>query len=67
MDSYIDVNRALANAETLLKQRKTLFDQIDIVRTDLRNAVTMNGTTAEQTAKIREMFPKRKRTTKTKA
>lgn len=67
MASYINVSAAKAEAEKLLTEKDDLQKKIAIVRTDLRNAVTMNGATAEEKAWISKTFPEVKRSRKGKS
>lgn len=66
-ESYIDVDRAIKQATELIAEQKNLHKRMGIVRTDLRNAVELKVTNAEQTAFVREHFPVRTRKTKAKA
>lgn len=63
MAAYIDVSAAIKEAEHLLKQKADLMEKIQIVRTDLRNSVTMSVANAEQVQWIEEQFPVRERET----
>jgi hypothetical protein len=63
-ESYIDVDKAIALSRQLQEQKEKLFAQIDIVRRDLRNAVTVGGANAEQRKYVQETYPLRKRTVK---
>lgn len=66
-DSYIDVAAAIKVAEDVLKRKAAIMDEQDIVRSDLRHAVTMRAVTPEQEKWIGEQFPLRKRKTTKKA
>lgn len=64
--SYIDVDAAIKVAKDVLKRKAAIMDEQDIVRSDLRHAVTMGATSPEQAKWIGEQFPLRKRNTKAK-
>lgn len=59
--SYIDVDKAIEVGKQVLAEKRNLLDRIDIVRTDLRHAVTMGSATAEQKQWVAENFPLRAR------
>lgn len=65
-DTYIDVDAAIAAAKSALKDRSNAMARVGIVRTDLRNAVTMGAATPEQRKWIEEQFPVRERKRKAK-
>jgi len=57
MTGYIDIPAAIAQAQKLLAEKRRVLEQIDIVRTDLRHAVTMGGASAEQKKWVEDTFP----------
>ena len=61
--TYIDVNAAIEAAKQALAEKQSAMDKVAIIRTDLRNAVTLGATTPEQTKWIEEQFPLRERET----
>lgn len=63
MAAYIDVKAAIQEAEAILKEKGKIMDKLAIVRSDLRNAITMGVANPEQTKWIEEQFPVRERTT----
>lgn len=63
MASYINVDTAISEAKRLQREKAKILEQLAIVRTDLRNAVTTKATSAEQTKWIEEQFPIRERET----
>ena len=63
MSGYINVDAAIKAAKDALEAKRVILEQIAIVRTDLRHAVTMGATSPEQTKWIEEQFPLRERTT----
>lgn len=60
---YIDVDAAIREAKKLQGEKDSVLQRLSIIRTDLRNAVTMKAANAEQTKWIEEQFPLRERTT----
>lgn len=64
---YMDVDKAIEAAKEAIKQRQASLKVLDIIRTDLRNAVARKEGTPEQQKWIQEMFPVRERTRKSKA
>lgn len=66
MAGYMDVGAAIKTAESLLDKKRQLLQQIDTVRTDLRNAATRNEGTPEQRQWIETHFPIRERKKKSK-
>lgn len=64
MPGYIDVDAAIAEAKRLLSQHKEAQEKVAIVRTDLRNAVSLGQANAEQRKYITETFPVRTRKSK---
>lgn len=64
MPGYINVDAAITEANRLLKVRKENMAALDIVRTDLRNAVTLGQANDAQAKFVRETFPKRERKAK---
>ena len=63
---YIDVDAAIKVAKRLITEKAAVMQNLDTVRTDLRNAVSRKETTPEQTQWIGEVFPLRERKTKNK-
>ena len=61
MAGYINVEAALAEAKKLLAAKTKVMEEIDIVRTDLRNAVKRKEANAEQAKWIGEQFPLQER------
>lgn len=63
---YIDVDAAIEVAKDVLRRKAAIMEEQDIVRSDLRHAVTMKAANADQARWIGEQFPMRKRETKAK-
>lgn len=61
---YIDVPKAMEMAKKIVAEKEEVYERLDIVRADLRNAVKLKETTPEQTAWIEENFPVRQRKAK---
>lgn len=59
--SYIDVAAAIKAAESAIKDKYAALAKVDIIRTDLRNAVALGVTTPEQKQWIEATFPIRER------
>lgn len=59
--TYIDVDAAITAAKQALDEKNRAMEKVAIIRTDLRNAVTMGGTSKEQTEWIEGTFPIRER------
>lgn len=64
---YMNVAAAIEAAKEALKQRQRSLKVLDVIRTDLRNAVTRGEGTPEERKWIGEQFPVRERTRKSKA
>jgi hypothetical protein len=65
--SYINVDQAIKEAKKITEDKAEVLRKLNIVRTDLRNAVDMGGCTPEQIKFITETFPIRERKTKNKS
>jgi hypothetical protein len=63
--TYIDVKAARKVAEELLAAKESLYERIEVVRSDLRNAVKMGGVSIEDSEWITETFPESKRVRRT--
>lgn len=63
MAAYIDVQAAITAAKTALKEKDEVMERVSIIRTDLRNSITMKVATPEQVKWIEEHFPMRERET----
>ena len=66
MPGYIDVDAAIKASQTLQDRKRDVMSQIDIVRTELRNAFKMGGATPEQVKYVEGTYPivRRKRSNK---
>lgn len=64
MTSYIDIDAAIKLSRALQDRKKAVTEQIDIVRSDLRNAVKLGGVTPEQRQYVEETYPLRERVRK---
>lgn len=64
MAGYIDVKAAIEVGKQALREKAAVYEKIEIVRADLRNAVKLGGVSAEDKAWIEKNFPKRERKTK---
>lgn len=63
---YIDVDAAIKVAKDVLRRKAAIMEELDVVRSDLRHAVTMRAASPDQARWIGEQFPMRKRETKAK-
>lgn len=63
MSAYIDVSAAIKEAERLLAEKAKVMEKVAIIRTDLRNSITMGVANPEQTKWIEEQFPQKERIT----
>lgn len=63
MSAYIDVTAAIKEAENLLEQKAKIMEKVAIIRTDLRNSITMGVATQEQKEWIEGQFPQKERIT----
>lgn len=61
MASYIDIDAAIKVSKELQDRKSAVMEQIDIVRSDLRNAVKLGGGTPEQKQYVEETYPLRER------
>ena len=59
--SYINVEAAIAAAKVALAEKRRAMEKVAIVRTDLRNAVTMGAASKGQADWIEGQFPIRER------
>ncbi len=66
-DGYMDIPKAITAAKAAIKQRQASLKVLDVIRTDLRNAVIRGEGTPDERRWIAEQFPVRTRTSKTKA
>jgi len=67
MAAYIDIDAAIVESEKLLKVKREVMERIDIVRSDLRNAVKLGGATAPQREYVEKNYPLVERKRKAKA
>ena len=65
-DGYMDVPKAITAAKAAIKQRQASLKVLDVIRTDLRNAVIRGEGTPEERKWIAEQFPVMQRTRKAK-
>jgi hypothetical protein len=63
----MDVTSAIEAAKQAITERQKSLKVLDIIRTDLRNAVTRGEGTPEERKWIQEQFPVRERKRKVKA
>lgn len=66
-EGYIDIDAAIKLAKSIITEKYEVLERLDIVRTDLRNAVRLNQGTPEQREWIEGTFPIRKRKREGKA